>query len=164
MKGDFKMNINKYIDFIKEKHADQTRKHGAPYYTHPLAVADILSQKGFSDEYIIVALFHDLLEDTNTTYEEILNMTNLSIANAVKLLTKEKDYIMDEYIEGIRQTPIAKMVKLADRIHNLSESHLSTTKFQAEYIKETRDWYIDLAKGTVFEKDLNEVLEKLENS
>ncbi|MBE5821342.1 MAG: HD domain-containing protein [Clostridiales bacterium] len=158
------MDFNKYLEFIKEKHAGQTRKHGAPYYTHPMAVADILKNKGFSDEYIIVGLFHDLLEDTNTTFEEILSLTNLSIANAVKLLTKEKGYIMEEYIEGIRNNPIAKMVKLADRIHNLSEANLASLKFQEKYIKETKDWYIDLAKGTVFEEDLIEVLRKLENN
>ena len=157
------MNLNYYIDFIKEKHKGQTRKHGTPYYTHPIAVAQLLSKKGFSDEYIIVALFHDLLEDTNTTYDEISNLTSSIIADAVKLLTKEKGYIMEEYIKGIKANPIAKMVKLADRIHNLSEAHLASKEFQKKYIKETKDWYIDLAKDTVFEKDLNEVLEKLEN-
>ena len=71
---------------------------------------------------------------------------------------------MEEYIEGIRNNPIAKMVKLADRIHNLSEANLASLKFQEKYIKETKDWYIDLAKGTVFEEDLIEVLRKLENN
>lgn len=155
------MNLDYYIDFIKEKHKGQKRKHGAEYYTHPIAVANILSKKGFSDEYLIIALFHDLLEDTNTTYDEILNLTNSTIADVVKLLTKEEGYVMEEYIKGIRTNPIAKIVKLADRIHNLSEAHLASIKFQEKYIKETKDWYIELAKGTVFEDDLNEVLEKL---
>ena len=158
------MDLNYYIEFIKEKHKGQTRKHGAPYHTHPIAVAELLSKKWFSDEYIIVGLFHDLFEDTSTTYSEILKLTNSIIADAVKLLTKEKGYVMEEYIKGIKQNPIAKMVKLADRIHNLSEAHLASIEFQEKYIKETKDWYIDLAKGTVFEDDLNEVLKKLEDN
>ena len=71
---------------------------------------------------------------------------------------------MKEYIDGIKNNPIAKMVKLADRIHNLSESHLASVEFQKKYIKETRQWYIDLAKGSIFEKDLNKVLKELENN
>lgn len=53
------------------------------------------------------------------------------------------------------------MVKLADRIHNLSEANLDSIDFQAKYIRETEDWFIDLAKDTIFENDLNNVLENL---
>ena len=53
------------------------------------------------------------------------------------------------------------MVKIADRIHNLSEAYLASKLFQLKYIKETEEWFIDLAKGTVFEKELNEVLQEL---
>jgi (p)ppGpp synthase/HD superfamily hydrolase len=56
------------------------------------------------------------------------------------------------------------MVKLADRIHNLSEAHLANVKFRERYIKDTEQWYLDLAKGTCFEKELNEVLEKVKES
>ena len=53
------------------------------------------------------------------------------------------------------------MVKLADRIHNLSESPNASKEFQDKYIKETKEWFIDLAKGTVFEEDLYTVLNNL---
>ena len=68
---------------------------------------------------------------------------------------------MQNYIERIRNNDIAKMVKLADRIHNLSEAKLASTNFQIKYIKETEEWFIDLAKGTIFENDLKSVLEDL---
>lgn len=106
-------------------------------------------------------LFHDLLEDTDATYEEIEKLSNAKIAEAVKLLTKESGYIMKNYIERIKNNDIAKMVKLADRIHNLSEAKLASIDFQVNYIKETEDWFIDLAKGTTFENDLKNVLESL---
>lgn len=155
------MNIEKYIEYMKEKHEGQMRKQGTPYYLHPLEVSNILKEKGFPIEYQIVGLFHDLLEDTNTTYEEIKRISNEEIAKSVELLTKKTGYVMKQYIENIKNNDIAKMVKLADRIHNLSEAHYGSKEFQNKYIKETEEWFIDLAKGTVFENDLNNVLLKL---
>lgn len=155
------MEIDVAIEFVKEKHAGQTRKQGTPYYLHPLAVSNILKEKGFSLEYQLVGLFHDLLEDTNTTYDEIQKLTNSEIAEAVRFLTKEHGYEMKEYMERIKNNSMARMVKLADRIHNLSEAHLASIEFQKKYIEETEKWFIDLAKDTVFEDDLNKVLNSL---
>ncbi len=59
---------------------------------------------------------------------------------------------------------MARMVKLADRIHNLSEAHFANRDFQEKYIKETKKWFIDLAKGTVFEEDINRELEALKET
>ena len=155
------MELEKAIEFIKQKHEGQKRKQGTPYYTHPVSVAKLLKEKGFSIEYQIAGLFHDLLEDTNTTLEEIIELSNEEIAEAVKLVTKTEGYIMKDYIENIKMNDMAKMVKLADRIHNLSESSSGSFEFQEKYIKETKEWFIDLAKGTVFEEDLNKELNKL---
>ena len=157
------MEIDKCIEYMKNKHNGQKRKHGTPYYEHPLSVSNILKEKGFSKEYQIVGLFHDLLEDTNTSYDEILSLTNKKIADAVMLLTKKSGYNMVEYIANIKQNEIARMVKLADRIHNLSETHLTSEEFKNRYIKETEKWFIDLAKNTVFEEDLCNILYKLKN-
>ena len=155
------MDFEKAIEFIKQKHSGQKRKQGTPYYTHPVAVAELLKEKGFSVEYQIAGLFHDLLEDTDATIEEIINLSNKDVAEAVKLVTKIEGYIMKDYIENIKMNDMAKMVKLADRIHNLSESSSGTFEFQEKYIKETKDWFIDLAKGTVFEEELNAELNNL---
>ena len=53
------------------------------------------------------------------------------------------------------------MVKLADRLHNLTESVYADSKFQEKYINETVNYYLDLAKDTIFEADINNALEKL---
>lgn len=156
-------DAEKYVEFIKQKHDGQKRIQGTEYYLHPLEVANILKEKGLNETYQIVGLFHDLLEDTNTTYEEILEISNRNIADAVVLLTKEPNYIMDEYIKKIKENEIAKMVKLADRLHNLSEAHFASKNFIEKYINETEKWYIDMAKDTVFEKDVNRELTGLVN-
>ena len=155
------MNLNKLEEFMKLKHGNQKRKQGTPYYLHPLAVAKMLKEKGFSEDYQIAGLFHDLIEDTDATCEEIKNISNENIVEAVKLLTKTKGYVMSEYIGNIEKNDIAKMVKLADRIHNLSEAIFASKEFQKKYIKETEEWFINLAKNTVFENDLKYVLNKV---
>lgn len=152
------MELNEAVEYIKLKHKGQKRKQGTPYYEHPVAVCKLLKEKNFSEEYQIVGLFHDLLEDTNTSYDEILNLTNKKIADAVKLLTKESGYNMSDYIGNIKQNEIARIVKLADRIHNLSEANLASEDFKNRYIKETEEWFIELSKGTVFEEDLKKIL------
>ena len=158
------LNIDEYIEFIKLKHAGQTRKQGTPYYMHPVTVCNILRDNGYSEEYQIAGLFHDLLEDTDTTYEEIENISNKNIAEAVRLVTKEKGYNMDDYIDRINKNDIAKMVKLADRLHNLSETGLASKEFQRKYIEETEKYYLELAKGTIFEEKIKEELSKLKDN
>ena len=155
------MKLDNYIEFIKEKHKGQTRIQGTPYYMHPLEVSNILHEKGFPIEYQIAGLFHDLLEDTNATYEELVKISNKEIVDAVKLVTKEKEYVMSEYIDRIMKNDMARMVKLADRLHNLSETHLASKRFKERYIKETEKWFIDLAAGTVFEEDIKNTLDNL---
>ena len=156
------MNLEEIKKFVKNKHGNQRRKHGTPYYLHPFAVADILEKKGYNLDYQIAGLFHDLLEDTDVKYEEILKLSSANIADAVKLLSKEEGYEISDYINRIDQNEIAKAVKLADRVHNLSEAYLVSNEFIQKYIEETKKWYLQLAKGTVFESEIKEALERLE--
>ena len=155
------MDFEKAVEFMKKKHGGQKRKQGTPYCTHPLAVAILLIEIGFPFEYQIAGLFHDLIEYTDATYEEIIALSSEEVAEVVRLLSKTKGYVMSEYVGNIKLNEMAKMVKLADRIHNLSESPNASHKFQAKYIKETKAWYVGLAEGTVFEEDLNRELNNL---
>ena len=155
------MDIEKCIEFMKKKHEGQKRKHGTPYYTHPLAVSNMLKEKGYGEEYQVAGLFHDLLEDTDCTEQEILDLSNEKVLEAVKLVTKTKGYEMAEYMRNIAKNDIAKMVKLSDRTHNLLECKETSWLFQKKYIKETREWFLDLAENTVFESDLNSALQSV---
>jgi (p)ppGpp synthase/HD superfamily hydrolase len=109
----------KALEFATQKHKGQLRKGGLDYITHPIAGANILKEKGYGEEEQIVGLFHDLLEDTDATEEQILAIGGERVLAAVKLLTKKKGYQMAEYIAGIKSDPLAKIVKAADRLHNL---------------------------------------------
>ncbi|MDC6267327.1 hypothetical protein [Lysinibacillus fusiformis] len=104
-----------------------------------------------------------MLEDTDATEEEIQQYGGEQVLQAVKLLTKSKGYVMDEYIENIKNNEIAKVVKLADRLHNLQCAKVASDKFKNRYIKETEEYYLDLAKATVFENDIINALNKLKN-
>ncbi len=133
----------KALAFAADKHQGQLRKGGEPYIIHPIAVAGIIQAQGYGEDYIITALFHDLLEDTNATEAEILSYGGPAVLNAVKLLTKKDGYIMEEYVSGIRQNPIAFAVKGADRLHNLRSALYTEESFKRHYVLETLEWYMD---------------------
>ncbi|MBE7064581.1 MAG: HD domain-containing protein [Ruminococcaceae bacterium] len=131
------------LQYATKKHLGQFRKEGVPYITHPIAVAEILKKQGFNEEYQIAGLFHDLLEDTDATEQEILTFGGEKVYEAVKLLTKTEGYIMSEYIRNIKANPIAFKVKAADRLHNLQCAVIADEKFRRKYIKESLEWYTD---------------------
>ena len=135
----------KALSFATQKHKGQYRVGGAEYITHPMAVAEIVREKGKNIDCQIAALFHDLLEDTDATESEILAYGNEGILKAVKLLTKQKGYDMAEYVAGIRQNEMAFAVKAADRLHNLRCALVTDTEFKRKYIFETVDWYLDFS-------------------
>ena len=138
-------NVKLALDFAKEKHKGQKRIGGDDYITHPIAVFEIVKNEGLDENYQITALFHDLLEDTDATEEEILKYGNQEILDAVKLLTKQKGYDMSEYISAIKSNPIAYAVKSADRLHNLQCAIITDDDFKRKYILETVDWYMDFS-------------------
>ena len=133
------------LEFAKEKHNGQKRIGGDDYITHPIAVMEIVKKEGLDENYQIAALFHDLLEDTDATEDEILKYGNYEILEAVKLLTKKKGYDMGEYVSSIRKNPIAFAVKAADRLHNLQCAIITDEEFKRKYILETVDWYMDFS-------------------
>ena len=133
------------LRFAKLKHSGQFRKSGEPYVTHPIAVAEMLKEKGYGMDYLITGLFHDLLEDTDAKEEEIEALGGKAVLKAVKLLTKQKDYVMEEYVSGIKSDPIAFAVKSADRLHNLQSAFVASEDFRRRYILETIDWYMDFS-------------------
>lgn len=137
--------VKRALDFATEKHKGQKRIGGDDYITHPIAVYEIVKSQGFKEDYQITALFHDLLEDTNATEEEILSFGNNEILTAVKLLTKQKGYDMQEYIRKIKNNKIAFVVKGADRLHNLECALITSVEFKRKYILETVDWYLDFS-------------------
>ena len=126
----------------RENNEGQFRIGGAPFIVHPIAVAEILRQDGKQVEYRVAAVFHDLLEDTDASEQEIVEIGGEDVLKAVKLVTKEKEYCMETYIAGIKTNSMAYAVKGADRLHNLQSAFCANEKFRKKYIRETLDWYM----------------------
>ena len=131
------------LEYATEKHSGQKRIGDADYITHPIAVSEIVKNSGHDERYQIAALFHDLLEDTDATEEEIVKYGSEEILEAVNLLTKKKGYDMAEYIASIKKNPIAFAVKGADRLHNLRCAVVTNKEFKTKYIRESIKWYLD---------------------
>ena len=112
------MDIEILKEYVKIKHEGQKRKQGTPYYLHPFAVADILKEKGFNDDYQAAGLLHDTLEDTNATKEEILKLSNKGVLDTVVLLTKEKGYKIKRGEPKERKKCYEEVQKVLGRVIN----------------------------------------------
>ena len=115
------------ILFAFDAHRGQYDKSGLPYITHPLHVAESME----TEDECVVAFLHDVLEDTDCTVEDMINMgiTNRQIA-ALKLLCHDEAVPYLEYVKAICADPIARKVKLADLQHNSDLSRLSVVTSQ----------------------------------
>lgn len=104
-----------------EAHKEQVDKTGLPYVFHPFHLAEVME-----DEYTtIIALLHDVVEDTDYTLEDLKDMGYpQEVIDALKLLTHEKDVPYMEYVKQIKKNPLATKVKLADLKHNSDMTRL----------------------------------------
>ena len=132
-------DLEKAINFATEKHKGQQRKDGSAYIYHPLMTAAILKDANYGYEYQIAATLHDILEDTETTEEELSEFGE-EIVEAVKCLTRPDDMNEEEYVEQVLSNRIAAIVKSADQIHNVAEIvHLNPAgKRTSDYERERK--------------------------
>ena len=108
-------NINKAINIMYNAHKEQYDKGNYPYVFHPYHIAEQMN----TEDEIIVALLHDVVEDTNITIDDLSKEGfDSNIIEALKLLTKKTNNY-EEYISRISTNPLAKKIKLADLNHNL---------------------------------------------
>ena len=101
-------------------HSGQVDKGGQPYINHPLAVAG----KVTGDDLKVIALLHDVLEDTFVSYDTLVNLFGQRIADAVNALTRKQDETYEMFIERVRLDDLARIVKLADLEHNMDLSRI----------------------------------------
>ena len=103
-------------------HVEQTRFDGSPYILHPIRV--MLKMESYDTQ--IVAILHDVLEDTVATLDDVYGLLKLDQAlyNSILLLIKPTNRSYDEYIKKIAVDPIACEVKRADLVDNLNASTL----------------------------------------
>ncbi len=142
----------KALDFVCEKmnrKNGMTRYSGEDYFVHPIAVAKLLlDNTNANDELICAALLHDCIEDIDDcTYESIKTQYGKRVADCVMLVTKEKgkDYddpkVMGEYIDKISESNDASLVKIADRMNNVSTMTNRTPEDKEAKYEETRVYY-----------------------
>lgn len=138
--------VERARQYAVEAHEGQYRADGVPYSTHPEAVVGILREHGIFDEEVLAAAYlHDVLEDTAITTDELAREFGGEIARLVEELTnplasgasfEEKNESLREMAR--RMSGRAKLVKIADRIHNLSSKKPTWTNAkQQRYITAT---------------------------
>ncbi len=102
-------------------HKDQVDKSGLPYVFHPLHLAEQMQTEGT----VVVALLHDVVEDTPYTLQNLREMGFPEpVLTAISLMTHDVGTPYLEYIARIKDNPIARIVKLADLRHNSDLSRL----------------------------------------
>ena len=111
----------KAMKLCYEAHKDQVDKTGVPYVFHPFHVAEQMKDEATT----IVALLHDVVEDTDYTLEDIAaEGFGQEIVEAVALMTHEDEVPYLDYVAKLKDNPIARAVKLADLAHNSDQSRL----------------------------------------
>lgn len=136
--------LAKAIAIASDKHMGQFDRGGAPYVLHVLTVAHYLESSDM--ELMAVAVLHDVVEDTNTTFED-LKEAGMSdrIVEAVRLLTKMPGQTIREYLDGIKTNKDAIAVKLADLRHNSDIRRLKgISEKDIERIKKYQSMYFEL--------------------
>lgn len=105
-----------------EAHKDQVDKSGMPYVFHPYHLAEQMHDEATT----VVALLHDVVEDTEYSIEDIRKMEfPEKIVTALQLMTHEESVPYMDYVLKLRKNPITKAVKLADLNHNSDLSRLN---------------------------------------
>lgn len=127
------------LSFAAKRHIEQYDDDGRPYYIHVIEVAFMVKELGANDDVYIAALLHDILEDTDTTYEEIKEEFGKNVADLVLEVTHKKDKKRGAYFPYLH-SKWATIIKLIDRAHNLSRMEKWEKTRQQHYIKKSKFW------------------------
>lgn len=148
--------IRKAFDFALEAHKNDLRASGEPYFDHPYEVALIIAKEiPLDDISVASALLHDVLEDTEITYEMLVSHFNQTIAEIVDGVTKIGGVIRDHdasQAENYRKLLLSMvkdirviLVKFADRLHNMRTLEFLSRDKQIRIAKETMQIYVPFA-------------------
>ncbi len=152
-------NLNKIrsaYEYAKLMHEGQKRESGEPYITHPLAVATILVDLGMDTDAICAAFLHDVVEDTDATYDDVKKKFGADVANLVDGVTKLDKIKLaskeEQQAENIRKIflSMAKdirviIIKLADRLHNMRTLGFRSGVKRRDVSLETMSIFVPLA-------------------
>lgn len=112
---------NKAMKIAYDAHHGQLDCNGVPYIFHPYHLAEQMT-----DEITTcVALLHDVVEDTEVTFEDLEKEFPKEVIDALRLLTHDDSTGYFDYVRAVCKNPVAKAVKLADLSHNQDESRIT---------------------------------------
>jgi GTP pyrophosphokinase len=142
--------------FSAEAHEGQFRVSGEPYVSHPVAVAEILTEWHLDSQALTAALLHDVMEDTSVTKTEIAERFGKMVADLVDGVSKldriEFESQEQAQAENFRKMVLAMtrdvrviLIKLADRLHNMRTLDVMQGKKRARIARETLDIYAPIA-------------------
>lgn len=115
--------LDKAIAIAVAAHAGQKDRYGSPYILHPMR----LMMKGVSEEEMIIAVLHDVVEDTDWTFEGLkAEGFSQNIIEALDCLTRRDDETYDAYIERSAANKLARNIKLADLEDNMDIKRMIT--------------------------------------
>jgi GTP pyrophosphokinase/guanosine-3',5'-bis(diphosphate) 3'-pyrophosphohydrolase len=163
--------IRRAYDYGLNMHEGQFRQSGERYFTHPVAVAAILTEQRLDDATIVTALLHDTIEDTKSTYSEVTRLFGSEVAELVDGVTKltnlQLSSTQSKQAENFRKLFMAMskdlrviLVKLADRLHNMRTIKSMKPEKQAQKARETMEIFAPLA-GRMGMQWMREELEDL---
>ena len=155
-KGLDREKIERAYEMAYQAHGDQQRASGAPYVSHPVAVAYILVELGMDTDCICAALLHDVVEDTDTPIEEIEKEFDSDVAQLVDGVTKLGKVPLstreEQQAENVRKMLLAMaqdirviIIKLADRLHNMRTLSFVPPQKQRDKSLETMEIYAPIA-------------------
>ncbi len=136
---------NKAMNLAYAAHHGQLDRSGIPYVLHPFHLAEQME----TEETVIVALLHDVVEDTEYTLEDLRQMGFPdSVMDALALITHDPSVPYLDYVERLKSDPIARAVKLADLTHNSDLSRFPVvTEKDLERLKKYKEAMIILKQG-----------------
>lgn len=152
-----RLNLFSAIRLASKVHTGQWRFDGNEYIEHPLSVLSLLWELSLDlpmDVYI-AAVLHDVLEDTDLTYEDLYERVGNDIAAVVRVLTKDEVYYnLPEakrermYLQRIQSLsihfPYALLIKMIDRLHNVRTSRFLTPQKRNMLLNQTMQLYIPI--------------------
>ena len=149
--------LSKAYNFALNAHKDQKRDSGDPYLSHPVAVANILTDLKLDSATIATGLLHDTIEDTKATYNLVKKEFGKEVADLVDGVTKiseiEGKAVETSKAENIRKLILATskdirvlLVKIADRLHNMRTlDSIQNENRRMRIAKETMEIYAPLS-------------------
>lgn len=141
--------------FGDKAHIKDKRKSGEPYITHPIAVAEILASFRMDVDTILAAILHDTVEDTPVTEDDVIREFGEDVALIVNGVTKlkssnekhiNKAATFYKIITATLEDPRVLIVKLADRLHNMTTIDAVPERKQQATAQETLDFYVPFAR------------------